>query len=190
MSSRPLLTLLGPSFLMALVGCNTVLKNHLVRSHEELLAAKRGIPWVETRQYDVYVFEGGKAPDKDEKCTDRRGNKVPCLPVPVQIYYGRHELLDEVSGVEIDPERRRWETNYEARTFSDGTLHLDFDELGALKKVELTGSSGLGDAATAASAAAGVPQPIQRNEDAEKEQELKRLQTEKSLRDARKALQE
>jgi len=187
MMNRPFLAIAGLLFIAMMSGCNTVLKNHSVSSREELLRAKRGIPWVETRQYDVYVFRGKTAPGP---CADADGNVISCQPTPVPIYYGRHDLLDQVSGVEIDPKRRRWETNYEARTFSDGTLLLEFDELGVLKKAELTGSAGLGDAAKTANTAAGIPEAIQKKDDAEQEAELKRLETKKKIRDARKALEQ
>lgn len=154
---------------IALSACQTTLVNKSVATETDFVKADEGIPWVEPREYEVLVFEGVG-----------NGN-------PKQIYYGRHELLDKVSGTTVDPSRRRWQTNYSAGLFADATVTLTFDEVGSLTKAETTTSAAAPRAAEAVATAVSVEEANQTKELEKLKRELDLLETKKKLKEAKHA---
>lgn len=156
--------------LAALVAASSLAcQTKLVSSHvseTDFAAADAGIPWVEAREYDVVIYRG----------TDG---------APERVYYGRQLLLDQVSGKIIDPERPRWQTNYVAWAFADGSVTLTFDELGSLVKAEAASAAGGPRAAEAGAKAAGVPDAVEAKELERLKRELELLETRKKLEEAR-----
>ena len=169
----PMLTLL---VVTGASGCRTTIQNYPVGA-ANFASASKGVPWVEPRQYDVYVYQGA-------------GSPTPPATNATQIYYGRHYLLDEVSGKLIDTGRPRWQTNYKAWLFADGTIILSFDEYGSLKKAEVTSTTGLPEVARAGAAVAETPESIEKEKLERLERELKILETTKKIQEARDALQD
>lgn len=173
------LTMIALLGIAGATGCRTTIQNHPV-GKDEFNEASMGIPWVEPRLYDVFVYQRTAATPTD-------ASKI------TQVYYGQHYLLDEVSGtdidIDIDTPRRRWQTNYSAWLFADGSLTLTFDGYGSLKKAEVTSKTGMPRAAKASAAAAGTFEGLEEKKLERMETELEILETKKKTRDARKALE-
>ncbi|MEM7144868.1 MAG: hypothetical protein AAF591_07010 [Verrucomicrobiota bacterium] len=96
-----------------------------------------GVPWVESREYDVYVLQGTPISTT---------NKKPTLPNIV--YLGQHHLTDKLNNY-TDTSRKKWSTNYKADPFASGTLGVDLNDIGELKKVTVSSKSGTAQAASA-----------------------------------------
>ena len=146
---------------VTLSGCSASITTRSVQDDKFLNT--KGVPWVETSLYDVYIFQG--ISDKKVK----------------QIYYGRHALIDKVNGTIIDPSRPRWVTNYKAGSFSNASLKLVFHQNGSLKEAHITTTPKAAEAAKAATAALSVTEEIEKKE-------LERLKRQKELSEVQKAL--
>jgi hypothetical protein len=175
------ISVLWGTLVLVSAGCASNISSKPVKEAD----AVEGVRWIETRQYDVYVYVGG-APTKEIVGPD--GKKI-VLGKPNQLYFGTHDLLDRVNGIVLDSNRPIWEVNYKADTFSDGTLNLEFHDNGSLKKAKLLGKGGTADAARAATSAVKAQEDVAADKISDIERETKRLKAEKELRDARKALE-
>lgn len=127
----------------------------------------QGIPWVETRPYDVYVFIGVGDDNTDAK----------------QLSYSRLDLLDKVNNIIIDENRPKWETNYKAGPFSSGTLEIDFHEAGNLKKISTTNKTGASKIIESGKAVIEVPESIEKKELEKLKREKEKLEYEKAISD-------
>ena len=160
MRTSNLLFLVG---LISMAGCSAKLVNEYDTDN---FAAPKGIPWVESREYDVFVYNlhlvNGTASAKP-------------------LHYGRYALSDKVNGKVIDSDRDKWTTNYKGEAFSAGTLNLSFHENGSLKKGHITTQPGTANALSASTELLNLSDSID-------EKEVKRLENEKKLRDLRKEL--
>jgi hypothetical protein len=150
-----------------LSSCSSTITNKRVAEFSQDL---EGIPWVETRSYDVYVYQA-------------RGEKDPIL-----LYYGRHDLVDKVNGKIIDENRLKWVTNYRGQAFSDANLSLEFYDSGTLKKAGITSLSGAERAAKAAGAVLEIPDKLEERSQIEMKREKDRLQTEYDIAELRRKL--
>jgi hypothetical protein len=139
-----------------LCGCTA----RLVSRKVEDFSSPAGIPWVESREYEVFVYGRGRL-----------------------LYFGRHRLGDTVNDVLIDDKRDRFELNYSSTPFSTANLLVELYENGALKKATLDGKDG------SAAALSSVDEGLSLSDEMEK-RELERLEREKKLRDAKKALED
>jgi hypothetical protein len=148
----------------ALAACSTSLLNE--PDNTEFMKPS-GIPWVEAREYDVYVYQfRSKNGSTDVK----------------PLHYGRYVLSDKVNGKIIDPNRPKWTTNYRSAAFSDGSLKLTFHENGSLKEAQVTSQPGAAEGLQTITESLDVTNQIEKKE-------LERLEREKKMKETREALE-
>ena len=146
--------------ILGLSGCSTSVVNAVA---DDNFSDPVGIPWVESREYDVFIYRVGA----DGKTTP--------------LHFGRYALGDKVNGKIIDPSRKRWVSNYKSEMFSDGGLSLTFHENGSLKEAKISSSSGAVDGLKTGTQLLNVTDEIEKKK-------LERLEREKKLKDVREAL--
>jgi len=149
-------TILSCCAAVLLSGCSSTLINE--RTDASGLEQPTGVPWVESRRYDVYVYAVTKNESEE----------------PRLLHYGRYLLGDKVNGKLIDPQRPIWMTNYRSGPFSDASLVMDFHENGNLKKVELNADSKPAQAVETLTVPLNLQDQIQ-------QKELERLQRENAI---------
>lgn len=83
----------------------------------------KGVPWVEAKDYEVYVV------------VKQKDGKTSIEPL------GRFALTDRVNGWS-DEARKKWQTNYQATIFSNSTFNLNLYENGSLQTVTINSADG------------------------------------------------
>lgn len=158
-----LISLMAILLSASLTACSTSLSNEPDNTN---FSDPKGVPWVESREYDVYVylFPGGTTT-----------NAKP-------LHYGRYALSDKVNGEVIDAGRQKWTTNYKGAAFSDGTLKLTFHENGSLKEVQITSQPSAVEKLQALTEGLDITNEIEKKE-------LERLEREKKIKEIREALE-
>lgn len=140
----------------------------LINKKENDFKNPQGVPWVESREYDVFVYTFKK---------DSKDNSYK----PVKLHYGRYALGDKVNGKIIDNKRAKWTTNYKGQIFSDGGISLAFHENGSLKEAKISSAPGIEKGTKIVGQGLNVVDEIEKKE-------LDRLEREKKIKETRKAL--
>lgn len=166
-------SLLALFFVAILTGCNSTLINQKPGSNGPV-----GIPWTETRAYDVYVFVGGESTYTLNAATSP---SYVATQTPKQIYVGTYDLLDFVNDKPIDPARQKWEINYRAMLFSDGGLELALDDNGAVKRAKITGKPGTASAVNAATTIVKRKDDLETEELADLKRKIEMIEQQKKL---------
>lgn len=144
----------------ALAGCSANLKNISVDS----FANAKGVPWVESKSYEVKIYQIGANSSKDRL-----------------LEFGVYELSDRVNGEEIDAARSKWTVNYSAGPFAKGGLKLTMHPNGTLKMVSIDSEPQVKSSGDAATAVVSIEDEIEKKEVERLKRELERRETQNKL---------
>jgi len=159
---KTLCALIASSAACVLLGCDATLRNVPSKALAGSNAPPDGVPWVESRRYDVYLYQGGP-----------NGGQL--------LFHDRLALGDRLNGAAIDDGRPKWEVNYDAGPMSNASIEIEFHENGSLKKAAITTNPKSAAVVEAGTAALSVQDEIEKKE-------LERLKRKKDLQDAKDAL--
>lgn len=99
-----------------------------------------------------------------------------------QVYYGRHELLNEVNGTSLDPEAHpKYYINYMGGAFSKAGMNIEFHDSGSIKKFGSTLTSGMANALSSGAEVVDLPEDIEDAEVKRLKREKEKLQFEKEI---------